>query len=223
MRSSRFTRLLVGFLVVLALGMLFPLVALAHEPRDLGKYHVLVGWVNEPAIQGQPNAISIRITDGATGQPVTGVAKTLKVEAAYGDGQPRTMPLEASDDVKGLYTASMIPTRAGSYTFTFIGSIDGQPVTNARFESGPDTFSDVEAPTSLEFPVAVPGTTSLAQQARAADATAQNALLVGFAGIAAGVIGIILAIVALVSRRGSRPDPSSAAPRSAAPTNHPNH
>lgn len=203
-RSRLFSRAFIGVLVVAALSTLFPLVALAHESRDLGKYHVLVGFVDEPAIEGQPNEISIRITNKATGQPVTDAAKTLKVTAAYGKSQPRTLTLEESRTEKGLYTAQLIPTKVGSYTFTFTGSIDGQPIKNARFQSGPNTFSDVVPPKTLEFPVAVPGTTGLAQQTQAADATAQNAKLLGFGGIAAGVIGIILAIIALVSRHGSQ-------------------
>ncbi len=212
MRSRVFSQALVSILAVVALGILFPMVALAHEPRDLGKYHVLVGWVNEPAIQGQPNAISILITDKATGQPVMGAEKTLKVDVAYGGGQPKTMDLEASDDVKGLYTASFIPTKAGSYVFTFTGSIGGQPV-NARFESGPNTFDDVTPPEPMEFPVAVPSTASLAQQVQTADANAQSARLFGLGGIAAGVVGTILAGASLLGRRAPRPDAVGETPR----------
>lgn len=194
---------LAGLLALLALATLGPIVAFAHEPRDLGKYHVLVGWVNEPAIQGQPNAISILITDKATGQPVIGAEKTLKVETAYGGGRPTPMNLNPSDEVKGLYTASMIPTKAGAYVFTFAGSINGQAV-NSRFESGPSTFDDVIAPESLEFPVKVPATADLAQQTLAANTTAEAALqranLLGIAGIVLGVVGVILALVALLVR-----------------------
>lgn len=198
-----------GLVTVIALSALFPVVALAHEPRDVGSYHVLVGWVNEPAIENQPNAISILITDKATGKPVTGAEKTLKVAAIFGGGQPRDLDLAPSDETQGLYTASLIPTKSGTYSFTFSGSIGSQQV-NERFESGPNTFDDVVSPTTLDFPTSVPAPADLAQQSQAATAAAQAAMqratVLGLAGVAIGLVGLVVAIVALVAR--ARPAPS---------------
>jgi hypothetical protein len=193
----------IGLLLAILVAVLFPALALAHEPRDLGPYHVLVGWINEPSIQGEPNAISILITNRANGQPVVGAEKTLRVEAAVGGEAPRTLTLDPSDDVQGLYTASMIPTKVGTYTFTFVGSIGSQKV-NSSFQSGPNTFPDVTSPTTEEFPVQVPAAADLAAQTQAANATAQAALqratLLGVAGIAVGLVGVILAALALALR-----------------------
>lgn len=101
----------------------------------------------------------------------------------------------------GKYTADVIPTRAGTYAFTFTGTVDGNAV-NQRFESGPNTFDDVTSPSSLEFPEAVPAPADLAQQTQAANVTAQaaaqRATLLGLAGVAVGLVGLVVAVVAIV-------------------------
>ena len=209
---SYFTRLLMALGVAVALlAVLVPTAALAHEKRAIGKYTFVVGFVNEPTIQDQPNGIDLTITD-ANGKPVTDADKTLKVAISYAGGTPKEFPLVASDEEPGKYSASFIPTKAGSYSFIFSGSINGDPI-NATFQSGPNTFDDVISPTDEQFPVAVPAPADLSQQTQAADATAQAALqratLFGVAGIAVGLIGIIVGVVALVTR--SRPQSASPA------------
>jgi hypothetical protein len=47
--------LLVGILLIAN-------VALAHETITVGDYAVEYGWINEPAVVGQPNAVVINIT-----------------------------------------------------------------------------------------------------------------------------------------------------------------
>ena len=200
---QRFFRALTGAGALVALlVVLFPAAALAHEKRTVGNYTFLVGFINEPTIQGQPNGLDLTITD-AQGKPVVGAEKTLKVAIAFDGGTPKDLPLIPSDESPGKYSASVIPTKVGTYSFIFSGSLDGQTI-NQTFESGPNTFDDVVAPASLEFPVTVPATADLAQQTQTADATAQAALqratLFGLAGVAVGVVGTVLAIVALISR-----------------------
>jgi len=193
-----------GLAVALAAALLgaLPGLALAHERRQIGPYTFVVGFLNEPAIQGQPNGLDLTITD-AQGNPVEGAEKTLKVAIAYGEGTPRELPLRARFGLKGKYTADVIPTRAGSYSFIFSGSINGQPI-SARFESGPGRFNDVVSPAELEFPEAVPAPADLAGQVAAARAAAesarQQALLLGLGGIALGLVGVIVGGAALLTR-----------------------
>lgn len=195
-------RAVLGLTMILTLSSLFPVVALAHERRTVGKYTFVVGFLNEPSIQGQPNGLDLTITD-AQGNPVEGAEKTLKVAIAYGGSAPKDLPLRARFGMKGKYTADVIPTRAGTYTFIFSGTVNGDPV-NERFESGPGRFNDVAAPTSLQYPETVPAAADVAQQAQAATAAAQaasqKATIFGLAGIAVGIVGLVVATVALVAR-----------------------
>src|SRR4051812_25305172 len=125
----RFTRFLLPAILALAILPFFtPTAALAHERRDVGNYQFVVGFINEPALQDQPNGIDLRITDKATNQPVEGADKTIKAMIAFGGSQAKEFPLRALFGKPGAYTADLIPTRPGTYVFTFTGTINGQAV-----------------------------------------------------------------------------------------------
>jgi hypothetical protein len=185
-------------------GSLFlsPSPALAHERRDVGPYQFTVGFIGEPALEGEPNGIDLRIVDKASQKPVEGAEKTLKAAVAFGGGQAKEFPLRARFGQPGAYTADLIPTRAGSYVFTFTGTIDGQNV-NEKFESGPGRFNDVITATDLQFPVANPSASQLQQQLADARQQASTANTMAMAGLAAGVLGLLLAAYALFSRRSA--------------------
>src|SRR5579859_1619388 len=97
-----------------------PRIVLAHEQRTIGgKYDVEVGWDREPALVNQPNAASIQIYKKGTQDAVEGVEKSLTVKIAFGGNDPKNFELHSVEDQKGYYLADLIPTRTGSYIFTF--------------------------------------------------------------------------------------------------------
>src|SRR5579863_6842447 len=104
----RFALPLCGALV--ALSLLLPTAALAHEQRDVGKYHFVVGFLNEPAIQAQMNAIDLTVTTAADKQPVQGADKSLKGEVIVG-GNAASMPitLESRFGLPGKYAGYFMP------------------------------------------------------------------------------------------------------------------
>ena len=198
--------------------------ALAHEARKVGDIDMEVGWGTEPAYAGTENSVQLLLSHG--GQPVTDLGDTLKVEVSFGD-QTQEFPIEPFFDPEeglgtpGDYRAWLIPTRAGSYSFHFTGTIDGRKV-DETFTSGPKTFADVTDPQSVQFPVQDPSTGELAARIdrevprmndsiHAANTSAQNAsddassaTTLAIVGIAVGAIGLAVAIVALVSTRRKR-------------------
>jgi hypothetical protein len=200
---SRFLR---GSTVFVALFLLAisPGVALAHERRTVGNYQLVVGFNTEPALQGEPNGVQLTVTaPNDNNRAVDGLADTLKVAVAYGGGAPRDFKLRSVFGTPGRYIADLIPTRAGTYIFTFTGTIEGTRV-NERFESGPGRFNDVEAVDALQFPEAIPPANEAVRQARAAsedaaEAQAQvaQARTMGVAAISVGVLGILLGAAAL--------------------------
>jgi hypothetical protein len=194
-----------GAVAALVLLALVPGPALAHERRDVGKVQFVVGFIGEPALVGEPNGIDLRITDRATGSPVEGAEKTLKAAVAFGGGQPKEFPLKARFGMKGAYTADLIPTRAGSYVFTFTGTVGDEPV-NQRFESGPGRFNDVADATDLQFPEKVPYAGDLARQTRTIDASVGQASVLGYLGAGLGAVAILIGLAALLRRpAASRP------------------
>jgi hypothetical protein len=135
----------------------------AHEHRAVGDYNFVVGFLNEPAVQDELNAASVRITkpapadatpapgtDDVADTPVEGLE--LTVEIIYQD-QKISLPLEAKWGDPGHYVAYFIPTQPGDYSFHVTGEIDGQAI-DETFTSGPETFSTVTPRSDLEFPQA---------------------------------------------------------------------
>lgn len=182
-----------------ALTLLVTSLAFAHERRTVGKYDFLVGWMNEPAYANQPNAISLTVTNTATKKPVQGLDQTLKAEVIVG---AKTMPVDltASDETPGLYTGNFIPTRVGGYIFHFTGMVENQKI-DEKFESGPNTFNDVEDSAALEFPDKVASPLQMVAQLQAAQNAASSAQTLAYVGIGAGVLGLIVGGWALMRRK----------------------
>jgi hypothetical protein len=182
-----------------------PGIVRAHEKRTIaGKYDVEVGWDKEPTLIGQLNAASISISRTGTGEAVKGVDQTLKVRIAFGGNFPKEFTLHSVEDHDGYYLADLMPTEAGSYIFTFVGDIEGNPV-NEQFESGPNTFDDVVSLDTYQFPKTIPDSLTLVNEVKAAQDDANSLRVLAIAGIVLGVIGILVGGAALLRRR-SRQD-----------------
>jgi hypothetical protein len=146
----------VGALVGTTAGLALP--AEAHEDLELGGLNASVGWAEEPAFTGSMNQVQVTLTDDA-GEPFTELGDSLRVEVIFGDAdadQRIELPLEAQftedSGQPGEYGAAIVPTRPGTYTFRFVGSVNGQDV-DESITSGPDTFEEPREPTDIQFPV----------------------------------------------------------------------
>jgi len=226
-------RMLGAAVAVLMIGLAaaVPVRALAHESRDVGKYQFVVGFLVEPAYEGQKNGLDLRVripavasatstpAAGATATPsaavtstptpVTGLEKTLQVEVSFvGNDKKVTKPvraISASTD-PGHYTADVLPTQPGQYRFRIFGTIDGANV-NETFTSG-DKFGNVAKTDDINFPDAVPQVRSVQGTATDAQVTAEDAAkaasqarLFAIAGIALGVLGLGAGLRASMMKR----------------------
>jgi hypothetical protein len=182
--------------------LLLPASASAHERRTIGngKYDVVVGWDVEPALQGQKNAASIRISKAGTSpaEAVTGAEKTLKIQVRQG-ATTREFPLRAVFGQQGYYVADIIPTRTGDYQFAFVGQI-GDDQVNEKFDSADGKFDGIKPTTDMQFPVAQPDPAQATAAAQSAQAEAQSARTLGMAGIAVGVLGVLAGAAAWATR-----------------------
>jgi hypothetical protein len=211
---------LAALLVPLAAGP-----ALAHEERTVGRYHFAVGFGDEPAYQGEKNSVILLLAAGD--KPVTDLGDTLEVEVSTesAPGQTLSLSLEPFFEVgefgtPGDYRAWFVPTRPGTYSFHFTGTI-GDTKIDETFTSGPKTFDDVQNPTGAEFPVQDPTTGELAERidreiprlqssitdaktlASSAGDDAGSAKTLGLAGIVVGALGLIAGIGGIAAARRS--------------------
>jgi hypothetical protein len=201
MRTIRLTIALLAAAIMLIMSVG---AASAHEHRMVGNYEFTVGFLNEPAILEEPNGLSLRVEKGAGDQatPVEGLENMLQAEIIYGG---ETMPLELGPAFRdpGHYTADVIPTAEGNYTFRIYGTIEGQSV-DEEFTSSPTTFSSVESRAALNFPIKVEPVAKIAETATTANAASDTATIYGLAGLGVGALGLIAGIVGIMMARGAR-------------------
>jgi hypothetical protein len=170
-----------------------PALAFAHEVREVGDYQFTVGFMDEPVFTDQKSGLEFRVTRGD--EPVEGLEESLQAEVIF-QGQSRDLPLAPRFGEPGWYQSVFFPTAAGPYTFHIFGEIDGQAI-DESFTSGPDTFGEVQDATSGQFPVAFPATGDVVRDAEsgaAAATTATIALVVGGAGLLAGLVALGLSL-----------------------------
>jgi hypothetical protein len=216
---------------IFALASMFALLAAssvaAHTVKQVGPYTVTIGWLHEPTYVGEENAVQFLVHD-ASG-PVDGLS-TDTLTLAVSTGSTQSDPLDFAptfDEDTGLgmpgeYVAPIIPTAPGIYTFHLTGKIRSQAV-DLTVTSSDSTFDSVISPSGIQFPVALPAlgdvvtrldrvdsriataqaaATKAATRAGDARSAASQAKVIG---LAAGGVGTVVGIVALVVAIRRRP------------------
>jgi hypothetical protein len=119
-------------------------VAFAHEGITVGDYGLEVGWVNEPPVVGQQNAIIVNVSNKS--EPVEDVS-ALTVTVSYGD-QNKLLTLQPlGEDTPGQFVAPILPTVAGQYTIVLGGKL-GDTDVNVSVEP-----EEVQSADILAFPL----------------------------------------------------------------------
>jgi hypothetical protein len=201
--------------------------AFAHGDVTEGDLVLTIGFADEPAFAGQPNAVQLIVEHG--GEPVTDLKPgDVQVEVSFGDETSEPMDMEPAFFIEGGqlvfgeagdYHADFVPSQPGKYSFHFTGTIDGEEV-DEEMTSGPETFAAVEDAAAMSFPeVTAPTNEQLATRideeaarsgdgvaaaeaaAASAESAASSARTLGIVGVVLGAIGIIAAIAALTTSR----------------------
>lgn len=170
----------------------------AHGHLEVGNYELVIGFRVEPAFQGEPNGLDLFVTNIETGEWVNGLEESLQVEIIYGSSV-KELELSARWGQEGAYTANVLPTTAGDYTWHIWGDIEGTPV-DVRMTSSPDTFSAVAPKSDISFPAVEPATADLQAEAAAAAQNARTALVAGVTGVILGLVGTVTGVMAVRRR-----------------------
>ena len=117
--------------------------AFAHTVDSVGEYRVEIGWMNEPVVSSETNAIEFYASPMESCPEITepmkcaesqefkngveGLKKTVKVQLIYKD-QSITLPLSPDHDIPGKYYAFVNPTTSGFYQANIIGNIEDTPI-----------------------------------------------------------------------------------------------
>ena len=119
-------------------------IAYAHTVDAVGEYRVEIGWMNEPVVSGETNALELYVSPLTTCPDISiplecansqefqngieGLRKLLKVQFVYDKTQTITLPLVNDHDIPGKYYAFITPTVSGYFQANLIGKILDTPV-----------------------------------------------------------------------------------------------
>jgi hypothetical protein len=217
-----------AFGAALLLALASSSIASAHVVKQFGSYSVAMGWLHEPTYVGVENAVQVIAKDGS-GNPVNDLQPgDLQVVVSTAGQQTAALPLQPSFDpdtglgTPGEYTASLIPTQVGDYTFHISGSIHGQAVDETATSSD-QTFDSVTAGTDVQFPVKLPalgdlstliqrvdgrvaaeqtsaaqGQQAVTEAQHAASQASDNANRALLVGVLVGGLGVLLGLAGLI-------------------------
>lgn len=199
-------------------------IANAHTVDSVGEYRVEIGWMNEPVVSGETNAIefyvsplipcpeileAIKCAESQEFQNgIKGLKKTVKMQLIYQD-ESITLPLSPDHNVSGKYYAFINPTVAGYYQANMLGTIEDTSISLSMHpppvaERG---YIEFPEPSDLTITQIIDGHTTLIEDIHDLKESVSNLeeikqqMNIGYAGFGVGTIAIVIGIVALVKSK----------------------
>ncbi len=187
-----------------------------HTVDSVGEYRVEIGWMDEPVVSGETNAIEFFVSplehdlefeDQIFKNGISGLKKTVKIQLVYKD-ESIILPLSPDHDISGKYYAFINPTVSGFYQANILGTIKDTPISLSMHPPKVAERSYIEFPEPSDLTVTqmIEGHTVLIEDVSNLKNTINNLEKtqfnnIGFVGIGVGVIGIVIAVVALVKSK----------------------
>jgi len=205
-------------------------IAYGHTVDAVGEYRIEIGWMNEPVMSGETNGLELYVSpiidcpdisipmECANSQEfqngIEGLKKLLKIQFVYDKTETITLPLVADHDIPGKYYAFITPTVSGYFQANLIGKILDTPVNLSMHPPPISERSYIEFPESADLALneVINDNTKLVEQITSLENNIKNlensnnqiqdeidGLYIIVMPI--GIIGIIIAIIALLKTR----------------------
>ena len=142
-------------------------IAYGHTVDAVGEYRVEIGWMNEPVVSGETNALELYVSPLITCTDISiplecansqefqngieGLRKLLKIQFVYDKTQTITLPFVADHDIPGKYYAFITPTVSGYFQANLIGKILETPVNLSMHPPPIAERSYIEFPQSADL------------------------------------------------------------------------
>lgn len=205
------TKLLLLFLLIIPsiTGIVY-----GHTVDSVGEYRVEIGWMNEPVVSGETNAIEfyvsplepgLELKDQVFKNGITDLKKSIKIKLIYKD-ESITLPLSPDHNIPGKYYAFINPTISGFYQANILGTIEDTPISLSMHPPKVEERAYIEfpEPSDLTLTQIIDGHTTLIgdindlkESVNSLEESKQQ-MNVGYIGIGIGLIAIVIAITSLV-------------------------
>ncbi len=199
--------------------LLIPSLALSaygHTVDSVGEYRVEIGWMNEPVVSGETNAIEfyvsplmsdLELEDQIFKNGISDLKKTVKIQLIYKD-ESIMLPLSPDHNIPGKYYAFVNPTLSGFYQANILGTIKDTPISLSMHPPKVFERSYIEFPEPSDLTVTqmIEGHTVLIEDV----SNLKNSIIelernqfdnVGLIGVGIGIIASIFGIIALIKSR----------------------
>ncbi|MDH3312551.1 MAG: hypothetical protein OEM28_05300 [Nitrosopumilus sp.] len=193
--------------------------AYGHTVDSVGEYRVEIGWMNEPVVSGETNAIEfyvsplepgLELEDQVFKNGITGLKKAIKIKLIYKD-ESITLPLSPDHNIPGKYYAFINPTVSGFYQANILGTIKDTPISLSMHPPKVEERAYIEFPEPIDLTLTqiIDGHTTLIgdmndlKESVNSLQESKQQIDVGYVGIGVGIISISIAITALVKSKNN--------------------
>lgn len=191
--------------------------AFAHTVDSVGEYRLEIGWMNEPVVSGETNGIELLVSHLEPGlelkqqkfdDGVSGLEKSLKLELLFKE-EKIILSLSPDHNIPGKYYAFVNPTVSGFYQVNVLGNIEETPISLSMHPPKVDERSYIEfpKPSDLTLTQLIDGHTALLGEVNNLKKSfteleqSNQQMNVSYVAIGIGVLGIIIASIALFKTR----------------------
>ncbi|MCV0365733.1 MAG: hypothetical protein K5798_00510 [Nitrosopumilus sp.] len=188
-----------------------------HTIDSVGEYRVEIGWMNEPVVSGETNAIEfyvsplepgLELKDQVFKNGITDLKKSIKIKLIYKD-ESITLPLSPDHNIPGKYYAFINPTISGFYQANILGTIEDTPISLSMHPPKVEERAYIEfpEPSDLTLTQIIDGHTTLIgdindlKESVSSIEESKQQMNVGYIGIGIGLIAIVIAILSLVKSK----------------------
>jgi len=182
--------------------------ASAHQVDSAGEYRIEIGWMQDPAISGEPNGIELYVSplnpalapakqefkDG-----IKGLQKDLKIQMVL-KGNVTTLPLRSDHNVPGKYFALIEPTIPGYYQVNVIGQIGETVVSKSLHAPKVENEEYLRFPPLPADPIVEEHETFRDELSQVKDSVAtlessRSDPAVGYVGIGIAAVAVAIAVI----------------------------